>query len=204
MNKKRAFLFTLLVLILGLGAIAIYRFNFRKSIPEASLALQVKAVLTNNGCLACHASDAEKPFYSNFPVAGKLVQQDMRNGLRYIDLGKVCQELEAGKPVSEVNLAKIEQSMINESMPLTKYKMIHWGTSYNDAEKDVLTRWVKETRAFYYPNSLAPENRCNRFLIRFLSIPVRWLWDLNFITILVFLRTIRYLVQPVTHCIRLV
>lgn len=64
MNKKRAFLFTLLVLILGLGAIAIYRFNFRKSIPEASLALQVKAVLTNNGCLACHASDAEKPFYS--------------------------------------------------------------------------------------------------------------------------------------------
>lgn len=155
MNKKRAFLFTLLVLILGLGAIAIYRFNFRKSIPEASLALQVKAVLTNNGCLACHASDAEKPFYSNFPVAGKLVQQDMRNGLRYIDLGKVCQKLEAGKPVSEVNLAKIEQSMINESMPLTKYKMIHWGTSYNDAEKDVLTRWVKETRAFYYPNSLA-------------------------------------------------
>lgn len=155
MNKKRSALITLAVLGITVAVIAVYRFHFRKSLPEAPLAMQVITILNNNGCLACHATDAPKPFYHNFPVAGKLVKQHMRNGRRYIDLGKVCQQLQEGKPVSEVDVAKIEQSLINESMPLMQYKMVHWGTTYNDAEKDVLARWVCESRQGYYPRSLA-------------------------------------------------
>ncbi len=155
MKRKKSALITLTVLVAGLAVLLFYCFSFRKSIPEGPLPLQVEAILSNNGCLSCHATDAPKPFYQKWPVAGKLVQEHMRKGVRYIDLGKVCRELKAGKTVSEVDLAKIERSMINESMPLMQYKLVHWGTSYNDAEKDVLARWVKQVRDLYYPHSLA-------------------------------------------------
>lgn len=155
MNKKRSALMTLAILGIAVAAIAVYRFHFRKSLPEAPLAVQVTTILNNNGCLACHAADAPKPFYHNFPVAGKLVKRHIRNGVRYIDLGKVCRRLQEGKPVSEVDIAKIEQSLVNGSMPLTEYKMVHWGTSYNNVEQDVLTRWILENRKSHYPQSLA-------------------------------------------------
>lgn len=161
MKKKRAFLLVLGLLLAGMMALGFYRFSIRKTIPEGTLSAQARAIMINNECLACHSSDAPRPFYHNFPVAGKWVQKDIRNAVRYIDLGKVCLALEEGKPVAEVDLAKLEQSMINESMPVIQYKIIHWGTAYNEAEKDVMARWIKEYRAARYPDSLAAPQFAN-------------------------------------------
>lgn len=148
----------LLLLAVGLSAYAIYRFNFRKSIPEGPLNAQVRAILMNNGCLDCHSPSAPLPFYGNFPIAKAWVHEDIHNGTRYIDLEKVCRELEQGTKVSEVDLAKIEQSLINESMPLSKYTAVHWGTSFNSKEKSVLAQWIKEIRSNHYiPGLAAPE-----------------------------------------------
>lgn len=116
MNKKKQMLTVLLILAVGLSAYAIYRFNFRKSIPETELNKQVRAILMNNGCLDCHSPNASVPFYGTLPIAKDWVHKDIQNGTRYIDLEKVCRELEQDTKVSEVDLAKIEQSMINESM----------------------------------------------------------------------------------------
>ena len=89
----------LLILIVGVSAYAIYRFNFRKTIPEGQLNAQVKAILTNNGCLDCHSPNAPMPFYGKFPIAKGLVKEDMHKGNRYIDLEKVCQALEKGTKI---------------------------------------------------------------------------------------------------------
>lgn len=145
----------LLILAVGLSAYAIYRFNFRKSIPEDQLNVQVRAILMNNGCLDCHSPNAPVPFYGNLPVAKKWVQEDIQNGTRYLDLEKVCQELESRGKISEVDLAKLEQCMINESMPITKYKMVHWGNSFNRHEKSVLAQWIQEIRGNHYASGLS-------------------------------------------------
>lgn len=155
--KRRKMLMVLLILIVGVSAYAIYRFNFRKTIPEGQLNAQVKAILTNNGCLDCHSPNAPMPFYGKFPIAKGLVKEDMHKGNRYIDLEKVCQALEKGTKISEVDLAKIEQSMINESMPVLKYTVIHWGNSFNSREKEVLKRWIQEVRSQHYATGLAAE-----------------------------------------------
>lgn len=155
MNRKKQMLTVLLLLAVGLSAYAIYRFNFRKSIPEGQLNAQVKAILMNNGCLDCHSPNAPVPFYGNLPIAKSLVHKDIHNGTRYINLEKVCQELEKGTKVSEVDLAKIEQSMINESMPVAKYTMVHWGTSFNKEEKSILSQWIQEVRGQHYASGLA-------------------------------------------------
>lgn len=157
MNRKKLTLTLLLILAIGLSAYAIYRFNFRKSIPEGKLNAQVQAILMNNGCLDCHSPNAPLPFYGNFPIAKTWVQQDIKNGTRYINLEKVCRELEEGSQISEVDLAKIEQSLINESMPLAKYTIMHWGNSFNNKEKSILTEWIREVRKHYVPGLASPE-----------------------------------------------
>lgn len=161
MNRRKQMLTLLLIIVVGLSAYAIYRFNFRKSIPAGQLNEQVRAILLNNGCLDCHSPNAATPFYGNFPVAKKWVQEDIYNGTRYIDLDKVCRELEQGSKISEVDLAKIEQSMINESMPVAKYTMVHWGNSYNKQEKNILSQWIKEVRGDHYSIVLAAPKFAN-------------------------------------------
>lgn len=169
MNRKQQMLTLLLILAVGLSAYAIYRFNFRKSIPEGQLNAQVRSILLNNGCLDCHSPNASLPFYGNFPLAKKWVTEDIHNGTRYINLEKVYQELERGEQISEVDLAKIEQSLINESMPVTKYKMIHWGNSFNKKEKSVLTQWIQKIRKKHYSSGLSAQE--------FIHEPVQPLMD---------------------------
>lgn len=161
MKSRKTMLMVLLILIIGVSAYAIYRFNFRKSMPEGSLNAQVKAILINNGCLDCHSPNAPMPFYGNFPIAKGLVEKDINNGTRYINLEKVCNSLEEGIRIPEVDLAKIEQSMANGSMPVAKYTMMHWGTSYNQQEKDILVQWIQEVRGKHYTTGLAANEFAN-------------------------------------------
>lgn len=161
MNKKNLMLTVLLVLAAGLAAYAVYRFNFRKSIPRAPLSAQVRAILMNNGCLDCHASQAPTPFYGHFPVVKDWVRQHIKNGTRYIDLEKVCRELEKGGKIAEVDLAKLEQSMINRSMPLTAYLLVHWGNAFNKKEQSILARWIREERGRHYATGLAAPEFAN-------------------------------------------
>lgn len=173
MKRKKQMLTLLLILAIGFSAYAVYRFNFRKTIPAASLNVQIKAILTNNGCLDCHSSNAPVPFYGNFPLAKTWVHEDIQKGTRYIDLEKVCQELEQGTQISEVDLAKIEQSMLNESMPVTKYSIIHWGTGFNKNEKSILAQWIKQVRKENYASGLATSEFTNEPIQPLMdSIPV--------------------------------
>ena len=63
-----------LLLLCGAAVIAIYRFNFRKSIPgDGTREDKIAHIFKNNDCLACHSNNPEKPFYGSFPVIGNQV-----------------------------------------------------------------------------------------------------------------------------------
>lgn len=157
MNRKKQLLTLLLILVIGLSAFAVYRFQFRKTIPTGELNMQVRAILMNNGCLDCHSPNAPVPFYGSLPIAKDLLVKDIRNGNRYINLEKVCQELEKSSRISEVDLAKLEQSLINESMPVIQYSVLHWGNTFNKKEKSILSQWIREIRSNHYTTGLAAE-----------------------------------------------
>lgn len=109
-------------------------------------AKQVASILRENGCLECHAANAPVPFYGKLPVIGPVVQADMVEGTRYLDLTAMVDALENGRPVSEVDLAKVENTALSGSMPPAKYTTVHWGTGLNDDEKAVIISWAKSTR----------------------------------------------------------
>ena len=127
----------LLALVLGF---AVYRFAFRKSIPDAPVSQQVAAILEQNGCYSCHSGQDGTPFYAKLPFADPILAH-VEIGTRFWDLRR--EDLE--NP-SEVLLSKLQHSVTSGNMPLVEYKLIHWGTGFNKAEKSLLTEWILSQR----------------------------------------------------------
>jgi len=141
MNKVLTIIFVVLVAVVGF--IAIYSNCFRKSIPEGTSTEKTVAILQQNDCFVCHSASAKAPAYANFPVIGKMISQHIDHAKKFVDL-----ETPFFNPdgVSEVTVAMIEHSLIYNTMPISEYKMIHWGTTFNKKEKAVLADWIVEMR----------------------------------------------------------
>lgn len=138
----------LLALVLGF---AVYRFAFRKSIPDAPVSQQVAAILEQNGCYSCHSGQDETPFYAKLPFADPILAH-VEIGTRFWDLRR--EDLE--NP-SEVLLSKLQHSVTSGNMPLVEYKLIHWGTGFNKAEKSLLTEWILSQRQERFATGTACE-----------------------------------------------
>lgn len=138
----------LLALVLGF---AVYRFAFRKSIPDAPVSQQVAAILEQNGCYSCHSGQDGTPFYAKLPFADPILAH-VEIGTRFWDLRR--EDLE--NP-SEVLLSKLQHSVTSGNMPLVEYKLIHWGTGFNRAEKSLLTEWILSQRQERFATGTACE-----------------------------------------------
>ena len=138
----------LLALVLGF---AVYRFAFRKSIPDAPVSQQVAAILEQNGCYSCHSGQDGTPFYAKLPFADPILAH-VEIGTRFWDLRR--EDLE--NP-SEVLLSKLQHSVTSGNMPLIEYKLIHWGTGFNKAEKSLLTEWILSQRQERFATGTACE-----------------------------------------------
>ena len=138
----------LLALVLGF---AVYRFAFRKSIPDAPVSQQVAAILEQNGCYSCHSGQDGTPFYAKLPFADPILAH-IEIGTRFWDLRR--EDLE--NP-SEVLLSKLQHSVTSGNMPLIEYKLIHWGTGFNKAEKSLLTEWILSQRQERFTTGTACE-----------------------------------------------
>lgn len=138
----------LLALVLGF---AVYRFAFRKSIPDAPVSQQVAAILEQNGCYSCHSGQDGTPFYAKLPFADPILAH-IEIGTRFWDLRR--EDLE--NP-SEVLLSKLQHSVTSGNMPLVEYKLIHWGTGFNKAEKSHLTEWILSQRQERFATGTACE-----------------------------------------------
>lgn len=120
-------------------------------------AKQVASILRANGCLECHAADAPVPFYGKLPLIGPVVQADMKEGTHYLDLTAMVEALENGTPVSETDLAKVENTALSGSMPPAKFYMAHWGTKLNSDERAVLIKWAKNERRQHFTSPTVAE-----------------------------------------------
>lgn len=115
---------------------------------EGDKAKQVASIIRENGCMDCHSANAPVPFYGKLPVIGKVVADDMVQGTRYVDFTSMLEALENGGKVSEVDLAKLENTALSGSMPPAKFSYMpnHWGTNLDNDEKAVILAWAAEER----------------------------------------------------------
>jgi len=140
----KKFLTIVLAVLIGAAAIfAIYRFGFRKSIPDAPQSEQVMAILTQNDCFVCHSQTPKLPFYSKLPVIGPMMDEHVDHAKRFVDLDAGTASL---TDINEVTLAMIEHAVAYRTMPIHQYKMIHWGTGFTKKESAILADWIREQR----------------------------------------------------------
>lgn len=151
----------LVALLIAAGAVTVYRLV--NQAPSESLAANERmlAILTDGGCMECHSASPKLPFYANFPVAGKLVKEDLEKGYREFDVEPMMTALKNGEKVSEVDLAKVEKVIKDGTMPLAKYYLVHWGSSMTDKKTEISLDWIKNYRAQAYPNPLAAAEFAN-------------------------------------------
>lgn len=151
----------LVALLIAAGAVTVYRLV--NQAPSESLAANERmlAILTDGGCMECHSATPKLPFYANFPVAGKLVKEDIEKGYREFDVEPMMTALKNGEKISEVDLAKVEKVIKDGTMPLAKYYLIHWGSSMTAKKTGISLDWIKNYRAQAYPNLLAAAEFAN-------------------------------------------
>lgn len=158
-QTKKVLYILLAVVLLGIAGYAIYGHCAHNRIPaDASQEEQVMAVLQNNNCFACHAATPELPFYASFPVIGPMMDEHVRHAQRFTDLKAATADLSA---ITEPELAKLEHSTLLGTMPISQYKMIHWGTGLNNKEKAVLLQWIADVRAARFSNGLSAAEHAN-------------------------------------------
>ena len=107
----------------------------------------------------CHSEKASLPFYGKFPLIGSLVKSDIKEGTNYIDFTSLIDALGSGSPVSEVDVAKLENSALTGSMPPAIYYLMpmHWGKTLNNDEKKVLITWAKNVRKAHFTSATVAE-----------------------------------------------
>ncbi len=158
---KKSSKIILSVLVVAIVLCVVYRLVNKA--PSASLEsnAQMEEIIESIGCMACHSADPKLPFYAEFPVAGKLVKEDVRLGYRSFDMTPMVEALKKGEKINEVDLAKVEKVIADGTMPLAKYYLVHWGSSLTDTETQMALAWVKSQRETFYPNPLADKQWTN-------------------------------------------
>ena len=163
MNTKNIILLVLLILV-------IVAYSFMKmpethgvNTDEISDVVVKQAVITmqDNGCLSCHSEQASLPFYGSFPIIGDMVKEDMKLGLRAMDLSSLFNLMAGGAVVPEAAMAKIEKAIADGTMPPANFTSAHWSSKVDDTEKASILDWVSETRLEHYATNTENEKFAN-------------------------------------------
>ena len=158
---KRGSKIILSVLAVVIVLCVVYRLVNKAPSADLESNAQMEQIVASSGCISCHSADPKLPFYANFPIAGKLVQEDVRLGYRSFDMAPMMEALKNGRKINEVDLAKVEKVIADGSMPLAKYYLVHWGSSLTDKETQMALAWAKSQREAFYPNPLADKEWAN-------------------------------------------
>lgn len=148
MKKKKLLIAIPVVLVVALVVYGAIMLSGRE-ITADNLDDQFVQVVENNGCLQCHAADPEPFWYAGLPGFSALFEKDQTNGYRSIDLQYVVDQINGDGEITLADVAKLEQSTINNSMPVTQYSVVHWGSSLNNQEKQIIYDWVAQERTEY-------------------------------------------------------
>ena len=155
-SKKKQFLL-IAALALVVVSFVVYRVSIRPPAAELAPEVRVAEILEKGGCISCHSANPELPFYADMPIAGKMVQEDVKEGYRAFDITPLMEALKSGETPNPVDVAKVEKVINDKRMPEAKYYLMHWGSQTTDAKSDIITDWATAYRTAYYADGLEGE-----------------------------------------------
>jgi len=96
-----------------------------------------------NGCYDCHSNNTNYPWYSNIQPMGWLMAKHIKKGkeaLNFSEFGSYSPRRQLSK------LNGIANSIRDNIMPLSSYKMMHKNAQLSTNEKTLLFNWVQQSK----------------------------------------------------------
>jgi Cytochrome c peroxidase len=155
--------------IIVIAVVLFVVYKIMNTTPNENLPLNERtlAVLEDGGCLSCHSANPKLPFYANFPIAKDIVKQDVDLGYKFYDMEKVMADIKEGKAINIVDLTRIKRVLDNETMPPSKYYLVHWGSSITDSKAEIFNNYYNEQLAQMHKSfgALTAENNLTEPII---------------------------------------
>lgn len=103
----------------------------------------VKSIFSNK-CLACHGINDSKPWYYSIPGPRQLMNYDMREAKKHMDMSNDFPFAGHGSPTDD--LEALKRTIEKGSMPPVRYKMIHWKSSLTEKEIEIIKDWIDKSK----------------------------------------------------------
>lgn len=95
-------------------------------------------------CFDCHSSQTRYPWYYRFPGTKELIDADIAEAKKHIDMDRDFPFEGHGTPSED--LEAIQATVRENTMPPWRYKILHWGSGLTEEEKQVILQWIEESR----------------------------------------------------------
>ena len=135
--------------------LAIYFLSLKTPSADLAQSERVAQILESGGCMSCHQSNPEYPFYAKLPVVGDVIAADIEEGYRAFDIEPLMSALVSGEELNAVDVAKVEKVISDGRMPAAKYYLMHWGSQSTSSKAEVMKEWATDYRTAYYNDGLA-------------------------------------------------
>lgn len=122
-----------------------------KKLPEddkikkvSELYLQSVHPIFKKSCFDCHGMATEMPWYHKLPVVKGLMDKDMTDAKKHLDMSK-------GFPFDghgsiQDDLVAISKNISSNKMPPTSYRLMHPSAKLNSEELEAINRWIATSK----------------------------------------------------------
>lgn len=94
-------------------------------------------------CFDCHSTKTRFPWYYNFPIAKQLINYDVTEAKKHLDMSSGYPFKGHGKPIAD--LREIKKVISDEKMPLWYYLLLHGEAKLTEKDKAVIVKWVNSS-----------------------------------------------------------
>jgi hypothetical protein len=103
---------------------------------------KIKSVFEKK-CFDCHAAAGRTlPWYANWPIAHQLIQSDIHDAKKHMDMQDGFPFL--GHGTMKKDLESIVDTMHEGDMPPWPYRIMHWGSALTPEETKMITDWAND------------------------------------------------------------
>jgi len=115
---------------------------------NAQYVKNIKPIFQNK-CFNCHAEAKRLPWYSKIPGPKHLIQSDIREAQKHLDMREDFPFKGHGTPLQD--LEELEEVIQEDSMPPWYYRIMHWGAGLTPQEVERIQAWIDESRKLLSP-----------------------------------------------------
>ncbi|MBL0330419.1 MAG: heme-binding domain-containing protein [Bacteroidetes bacterium] len=145
MSKKKKILYILLSVIIIIQFIRPERNLGKRETENTIFVSNEVGQILQTSCFDCHSNYTVYPWYTNIQPIGWWLNHHVNEGKEELNFS----EFEAYSLKRKLHKLEEIKEMVDEGeMPLSSYTLIHGDATLSAEQKEILSKWVVETRKY--------------------------------------------------------